>query len=480
MGQPLPRTNPAFARDDARQWTARCGLAAAPRPPSRSVGRQGACPGPDARAGADPRADEAAQWIAGRARRELDRPEALAPLIDELLARVIADRRADVETSRTPGDFSVRPVMTERPHNLADYARFDDILHLPTGAMDLSTEEPEIELFGALAAANALVVVNSALAVAARLGLAEAPAPLRAYLHNLDREDALEAFAHAARYELAVSEQFDEYDLVNELGALPFPSTLLARRPDQTARLAADQALAAASESGERAYKLKSPGVIDAMLRGFSFRARGLPLSDMALLAEILRRALNMDMDASVEDSDFDVIDFSTRLAKDRRLVALLPRRQQPGFLQTAGEWRRRAGANYGGLDQPLARLYQRLDASHDDAGGGRWSIRILQEKRASTFDDSNWPFLLAYALSLGDLRLELDFKIVITRLETIEGKKGRRLLETSAGLLIRHFDVTYLDAAESEQQIGSQIRSHNSKALRRFADARDLIGDIG
>jgi hypothetical protein len=420
----------------------------------------------------DPRADAVAQWIAARTVTRLDNPNVLDPLIDLLLDRVISEPVADLATRKTPGDFSRRPIKTKTLHNLADYETFGDLYDLPTGASTQNKDGSEVEFFVDLIASHCYGLVMDTLKSETRDGLAAAPGILQNYLDELVRRDALEEFAETVMNDLAVTEQFDEFNLVNDLASLPFAATLLKKWPEQASRFAKNQ-VASRPNAPHRREQLKLARIIDNILRNLAEQPSGLLPSGIGLFNQILRQIRNIeDFDTHAKLDFFELLRI---LARDERLLALLPKRGRRDFQRDVTHWLHQAEQGEQDFTHPLVSLFEALDQGNLRSEG-KIFVSIEQDKTTSTFHSDNWPFFLAYALGPGDPALTREFKITITRSEKSCESEVYSWIETSAGLLVSDYDANYLTAEQFRDGHGAHLTSKEKNAIIRITDAENLI----
>lgn len=423
----------------------------------------------------DPRAEPAARWTAARAAAVLGEAVTLNPLIDLLLDKVISEPRFDIETRTVGGIFSIRPLAVKRRHDLADYESFEDLMSLPTGATGGRDIEHAVDYFWDLAAREVRSLIVEVLETEARKGMDEAPEPLASYLNELAGLGALEQFAGSAVRDLVVAEGVDEVGLVEKISALSFSIALRGRRPDQTPRLAQRRGRAG-RDSPEHRLRLKLPRLVHSVIDGFIGRADSARGPDVALLAELVAYVRNADgIDEVYASDDLGPLRLIGLLARDERILSLLPKRGRMLLQRNAARWLYEVERGERDFTHPLVALYDHLETSLG-AGASPCVVSIRQGNTASEFDTSNWPFFLAYALAPGDRSLDDTFEIVISRTVSQTLSHAGRAIEISAGVLVDGYRVIYLTAEQFRQGHGAHVKPRAASAVVKLIDAEDLI----
>lgn len=286
-------------------------------------------------------------------------------------------------------------------------------------------------------------------------------------------QGVLEDFAETALPDLAVAEEFDEYTLIEDLAALSFPKTLLGRRPDQAARFEKDRANAD-QHRPERRARSKRAQAIDTIFQSLRLRPAGSTLSDIALLNEIVTCALGVE---GLEDDDDELapLRFIGLLARDERILSLLPKQGQKQLQRKAAHFIHEAEQGGRDVAHPLVFLYQRLDRSLRE---GRFPITltIRQGETISVFRPANWPFFLAYALGPGNPEREERFEIILTRIEAGVHEHESAPVVVAAGILIDGYRTAYLTAEDFRQGQGANLMAHTPGATLRFVDANSFV----
>jgi hypothetical protein len=420
----------------------------------------------------DPRAERVARWIAQKTVAVLVEPNVLDPVLKVIVEKVTAEPIVDVGTKRTPGDFHCFPVKTKTPHNVANYETFEDLFELPTGGSIENEDGPSVETFLDLTANLCRSIIVQTLKSEARKALTEAPDDLRNLLTDLEGHGELDQFAETIIRDLAVIEQYDEFNLVNGIASLPFPLTLLACKPDQADRLQKDRA--ASHRKRHALWQLqKATQAIATTLRAFSFQPSGYLVFGVDLLHQILRAILEVKEPQAVDEGES--FDFLRQLAREERLLALLSKREKRLFERQATHWIHQTEQGPKDFGHPLARLYHDFDRGYDIAQKSL-TLTVQQGKNKSTFDAANWPFFLAYAICAGDPRLGDKFEIIASRTRGPEESETTSLIQSVAGIVIDGDHVEYLTANAFRQMHGADVQSGSKSAVIRIVDADHII----
>jgi hypothetical protein len=221
----------------------------------------------------------------------------------------------------------------------------------------------------------------------------------------------------------------------------------------------------------ERRARRKRAQAIDTIFQGLRRRPAGSQLSAMALLNEIVTYSLHVD--GLDDDEDFWTLRLIGLLARDERMLALLPKRDQKLLQRDAAHWLRQAEQGGRDLAHPLVFLHRRLDQALRE-GAPPTTVTIRQAGTVSIFRTGNWPFLLAYALGPGDPEHDDTFEIILSR--TGQDPDNAGSCEIAAGVRIEGYRMTYLTAEEFRQSRGTNLTAFSAGAPLRFVDADNLV----
>jgi hypothetical protein len=420
----------------------------------------------------DPRAEGVARWIAQKTVAVLVEPNVLDPVLKVIVEKVTAEPIVDVDTIRTPGDFYYFPIKTKSLHNVANYETFEDLFELPTGGSIENEDGPSVETFLDLTANLCRFVIIQTLKSETQKALTEAPDDLRHLLIELERHGELDEFAETIIHDLAIIEQYDEFDLVNGIARLPFPLSLLACQPNQADRLQKDRAV-----SHRKRHALwqqqKATQAIATILRAFLLQPSGYLVSGVDLLHQILRAVLDVEESCAADEAEsFDLL---RQLAREDRLLALLSKREKRLFERQVTHWIHQAEQGPKDFAHPLVKLYHDLDRGYDIAQKNL-TLTVRQGNNKSDFDAANWPFFLAYALCAGDPRLGDKFEIVASRLRKPEESETTSLIQSMAGIVIDGEDVDYLTADAFRQMHGADLQTGSKSAVLGIVDADHIF----